>query len=296
MSSAAQLRKRLAQGLIVAPGVFNALTAKMVERSGFQAAYLSGAGLTNAMTAMPDIGLLSMTELAQQTAYIVSATNLPLIVDADTGFGGPLSVARTIHELERAGAAAVQIEDQQDPKRCGHLAGKQLIPAKAMAEKIRSAAKARKDPDLIIIARTDARGVEGLKAAIDRALRYRDAGADMIFPEALESAAEFSRFTERVKAPLVANMTEFGKSPYLSVREFDRLGYRLVIFPMTIFRVMMKSAEAALHELKRSGTQRSLLGRMQTRKELYQLVDYERYEQMEAEASSPQPRSSKRQR
>ena len=296
MSSASQLRKRLAQGLVVAPGVFNALTAKMVERAGFQAAYLSGAGLTNAMTAIPDIGLLSMTELAQQTAYIVSATRLPLIVDADTGFGGPLSVARTVRELERAGAAGIQIEDQQDPKRCGHLAGKRLVPAETMAGKIRSAAKARKDPDLIIVARTDARGVEGLKAAIDRALRYRDAGADMIFPEALESAAEFSRFADRVRAPLMANMTEFGKSPYLSVREFDRLGYRLVIFPMTIFRVMMKSAEAALNELKRSGTQRGLLGEMQTRKELYALLEYEQYEKMEAEVSSARSRSSKRRR
>jgi len=296
MSSAAQLRKRLAQGMVVAPGVFNAVTAKMVERSGFSAAYLSGAGLTNAMTGFPDIGLLSMTELAQQTAYIASATRLPLIVDADTGFGGPLSVARTVRELERAGAAAIQIEDQQDPKRCGHLAGKKLIPAKSMAEKIRSAAKARKDSDFIIIARTDARGVEGLKAAIDRADQYFDAGADMIFPEALESAAEFSKFAGRVKAPLMANMTEFGKSPYLSVREFDRMGYRLVIFPMTIFRVMMKSAESALKVLKRSGTQRSLLGEMQTRKELYELLDYEQYEKMEAEASSLRLRSPKRRR
>lgn len=296
MSSATQLRKRLAQGLVVAPGVFNAITAKMVERSGFRGAYLSGAGLTNAMTAMPDIGLLTMTELAQQTAYITSAVRIPLIVDADTGFGGPLGVARTIRELEHAGAAAVQIEDQQDPKRCGHLAGKRLVPAKTMAEKIRSAAKARKDPDFIIIARTDARGVEGLKGAIDRARQYRDAGADMIFPEALESAAEFSRFADRVKAPLMANMTEFGKSPYLSVREFERLGYRLVIFPMTLFRVMMKSAEAALRELKQSGTQRILLGGMQTRKELYELLDYEQYEKTDAEASSPPPRTPKRRR
>jgi len=296
MSSAAQFRKRLDQGLVVAPGVFNAITAKMAERCGFQAAYLSGAGLTNAMTAFPDIGLLSITELAQQTAYIASAVRIPLIVDADTGFGGPLNVARAVRELEQAGAAAIQIEDQLDPKRCGHLAGKQLIPAKAMSEKIRSAVKARRNPDFVIIARTDARGVEGLGSAIDRARRYRDAGADMIFPEALESAAEFSRFADRLKAPLMANMTEFGKSPYLSVREFERLGYRLVIFPMTIFRVMMKSAEAALQELKRSGTQRSLLKEMQTRKELYDLLDYEQYEKMEAEATGPRPRFPKRRR
>jgi methylisocitrate lyase len=294
MNSAAQLRKRLDQGLVVAPGVFNAITAKMVERSGFHAAYLSGAGLTNAMTAFPDIGLLTMTELAQQTAYIASAVRIPLIVDADTGFGGPLSVARAVRELEQAGAAAVQIEDQQDPKRCGHLAGKQLIPANAMSEKIRSAAKARRNPDFLIIARTDARGVEGLEAAIDRARRYREAGADMIFPEALESAAEFSRFADRVKAPLMANMTEFGKSPYLSVREFDRLGYRLVIFPMTLFRVMMKSAETALRVLKRSGTQHGLLSQMQTRKELYELLEYEQYEKIEAEVSRVRSRKQRR--
>lgn len=296
MSTAAQLRKRLAQRVVVAPGVFNAVTAKMVERSNFQAAYLSGAGLTNAMTGFPDIGLLSMTELAQQTAYITAATRLPLIVDADTGFGGPLGVARTVHELERSGAAAIQIEDQQDPKRCGHLAGKKLIPAKTMAEKIRAAAKARKDPDFIIIARTDARGVEGLKAAIDRARQYQDAGADMIFPEALESAAEFSKFANRIKAPLMANMTEFGKSPYLSVREFERMGYCLVIFPMTIFRIMMKSGEEALEVLKRSGTQRTLLRDMQTRKKLYELLGYEQFEKIEAEALGPSSRPAKRRR
>lgn len=286
MTSPAQLRKLLDQGLVVAPGVFNAITAKLVERCGFQSAYLSGAGLTNAMTGLPDIGLLTMTELSQQTGLITSVIEIPMIVDADTGFGGPLSVGRTVRELERAGAAAVQIEDQQDPKRCGHLAGKQLIPAKAMARKIASAVQVRKDPNLVIIARTDARAVEGFKAAVDRAHRYRDAGADVIFPEALQSAAEFSRFSDRVSVPLMANMTEFGKSPYLSVLEFERMRYRIVIFPMTIFRVMMKSAQAALLELKRSGTQRTILGGMQTRKELYDLLDYGYYEGLEGGASN----------
>ena len=296
MTPPSQLRKRINQGLVVAPGVFNAVTAKLVERSGFHAAYLSGAGLTNAMTGLPDIGLLTMTELALQTAYVTSAVGIPLIVDADTGFGGPLNVARTVRELERAGAAAIQIEDQEDPKRCGHLAGKRVISAQAMAQKIAAAARARKNPNLVIIARTDARAVEGLRAAIDRACRYREAGADLIFPEALESASEFSRFADRVAAPLMANMTEFGKSPYLSVREFNRMGYRIVIFPMTIFRVMMKSAQAALLQLKRSGTQRSLLDRMQTRQELYDLLDYGYYEALEAEASRIRPRSRKRRR
>jgi methylisocitrate lyase len=294
MTPAAQLRKRMKRGLVVAPGVFNAVTAKLVQRSGFHAAYLSGAGLTNAMTAFPDVGLLTLTELAQQTAHISSATAIPLIVDADTGFGGPLGVGRTVRELERAGAAAIQIEDQQDPKRCGHLAGKRLILAKDMADKIASAVRARKDPDFVIIARTDARAVEGFKGAVDRARKYRDAGADLIFPEALESASEFSRFSERVSAPLMANMTEFGKSPYLSVKEFDRMGYRLVIFPMTIFRIMMKSAETALRVLKRRGTQRSLLGEMQTRKELYGLLEYAEYEKMEEDVSRDRSRKRRR--
>lgn len=294
MTSPAQLRKLLNEGLVVAPGVFNAITAKLVERCGFQSAYLSGAGLTNAMAGLPDIGLLTMTELSQQTGLITSVVTIPLIVDADTGFGGPLGVGRTVRELERAGAAAIQIEDQQDPKRCGHLAGKRLIPAKAMARKIASAARARKDPNFVIIARTDARAVEGFKAAIERARRYRDAGADVIFPEALQSAAEFSRFSERVSGHLMANMTEFGKSPYLSVADFGRMRYRIIIFPMTIFRIMMKSAQAALQKLKRSGTQRGFLKEMQTRKELYDLLDYGYYERLEAADSNPRARKRRR--
>jgi len=283
MTPAAQLRKRLKRGLLVAPGVFNAVTARLVQRAGFHAAYLSGAGLANAMTAFPDIGLVTLTELAQQTTHITAAIDIPVIVDADTGFGGPQNVIRAVQELERAGAAAIQIEDQKDPKRCGHLAGKRLVPVERMVEKIATAVKARKDPDLVIVARTDARSVEGLKAAIDRSRRYRDAGADIIFPEALESAAEFTRFRERVSGPLMANMTEFGKTPYLSVREFERLGYRTVIFPMTLFRVMMKSAQNALIELKRTGTQRGFLTKMQTRGELYELLDYDYYEKLEKE-------------
>ena len=296
MTPSGQFRTLLNQGLVVSPGVFNAVTAKLVERCGFHAAYLSGAGLTNAMTGLPDIGLLTMTELAQQTGYVASAVGIPLIVDADTGFGGPLSVARTVRELEGAGAAAIQIEDQEDPKRCGHLAGKRVIPSRAMAQKITAAERARKNPNLVIIARTDARAVEGLRTAIERARRYRDAGADMIFPEALESASEFSRFADRVPAPVMANMTEFGKSPYLSVKEFDRMGYRMVIFPMTLFRVMMKAAGEALIEIKRSGTQKKLLDRMQTRKGLYDLLEYGYYETLEAEASIVRPRSRERRR
>jgi methylisocitrate lyase len=296
MTAPAQLRRLLNQGIVVAPGVFNAVTARLVEQCGFQSVYLSGAGLTNAMTGLPDTGLLTLTELAQQTAYVSSACGIPLIVDADTGFGGPLSVTRTVRELERAGAAAIQLEDQEDPKRCGHLAGKRIVPVETMIRKIRAAARARTNPNLVIIARTDARAVEGFKTAMDRARRYRDAGADLIFPEALESAAEFSRFADRVPAPLMANMTEFGKSPVLSVKDFDKMGYRIVIFPMTIFRVMMKSAEEALLELKRAGTPTRLLDRMQTRTELYHLLDYDYYEGLEAASPVVPSRSRTRRR
>lgn len=294
MRPAEKLRRMIRRGPIVAPGVFNAITAKLVQRTGFPAAYLSGAGLSNAMTGLPDVGLLTLTELAQQAAYVTGAVKIPLIVDADTGFGGPLHVARCVRALEAAGAAAIQIEDQKDPKRCGHLAGKRLVSDETMAEKIAAAVAAREDPDLLIIARTDARAVEGLEAAIRRARLYREAGAGMIFPEALKSAEEFTRFADRVKGPLMANMTEFGKSPSLTATELARMGYRLVIFPMTIFRVMMKSAHRALLELLRADTSIGFVERMQTRKELYDLLDYDYYETLEAKLSTV--RSRKRHR
>lgn len=257
------------------PGAFNAATARLVERTGFPAVYISGAGLANATAGVPDIGLLTLTEVAQLAGYIANAVRIPALVDADTGFGGPQNVGRTVQELERAGLAGMHLEDQMFPKRCGHLAGKALVSVEEMTEKLRAAVQARQDKDFLIVARTDARAVEGFDAALRRAERYLKAGADAIFPEALESAKEFRGFARRVRAPLLANMTEFGRSPLLSARQLAAMGYRMVIFPLTSFRVSMKSAEDCLRDLKRRGTQQGWLERMQTRQELYDLLNYD---------------------
>lgn len=283
MSKGRRFHELLKQGTVALPGVFNAVTAQLAERAGFDALYLSGAGVTNSLTGFPDIALLTLTEMAQQARYVAQATPLPVIADADTGYGEVLNVARAVREMEHAGLAGIHLEDQVAPKRCGHLDGKLVIPAEEMAKKIRAAVKARSDADFFLIARTDARGVEGLDSAIDRAKRYLDAGADAIFPESLQSVEEFATFAQRVKAPLLANMTEFGKSPYLTVDEFAAMGYAMVIFPMTAFRVMMKAAEETYSELKRTGTQQALLERMQTRQELYDLIRYSDYERFDRE-------------
>lgn len=284
-SAGARFRSLLARDIVVMPGVFNAITAKLAEQAGFDALYLSGAGVTNSLTGFPDIALLTQTEMAQQARYVAQATFLPVIADADTGYGEALNVVRTVREMEHAGLAGIHLEDQVSPKRCGHLQGKQVIPAEEMAKKVRAAVHARSDPDFLVIARTDARGVNGLEDAITRALRYLEAGADAIFPEALRSPEEFEEFARRVPAPLLANMTEFGQTPYLSVQDFARMGYAMVIFPMTAFRVMMKAAEEAYAELKRTGTQSALLHRMQTRQELYTLLRYAEYERLDQEAA-----------
>ena len=263
------------------PGAFNAATARLIEQAGFPAVYISGAGLANATAGVPDIGLLTLAEVAQLAGYIANAVQIPTLADADTGFGGPQNVARTIEEFERAGLAGMHLEDQTFPKRCGHLAGKSLVDVEEMAEKLRAATRARRDKDFLIVARTDARAVEGLESAVLRAKSYLKAGADAIFPEALQSAAEFREFARHVvlphghQAPLMANMTEFGRSPLLSVRELSAMGYRMVIFPQTAFRVSMKSAEACLRDLKRRGTQKAWLKKMQTRQQLYDLLNYD---------------------
>jgi methylisocitrate lyase len=257
------------------PGAFNAGVARLVERAGFEAVYVSGAGLANGAGGVPDIGLLGLPEVAQLAGYVAKAVRIPAVVDADTGFGGPQDAAHSVERFEQAGLAGLHIEDQVFPKRCGHLGGKELVPAGDMVRKLRAAARARRDKDFVIIARTDARAVEGFDAAVKRARLYLDAGADAIFPEALETVAEFRKFAKQVPAPLMANMTEFGRSPLLSLRQLDAMGYRMAIFPMTLFRVAMKAAEKCLADLNRRGTQRGWVGRMQTRAELYDLLEYD---------------------
>ena len=257
------------------PGVPNAAIARQVERVGFDAVYVSGAGMANATAGVPDIGLLTLTEVVRLAGYIAKAVKIPAIVDADTGFGGSGNVARTIHELEAAGLAGCHIEDQEFPKRCGHVTGKSLVDVDEMTGKIKAAVGARRDPDFMIIARTDARAVEDFDRTVDRAQRYIKAGADAIFPEALQSEEEFRDFASEMDVPLLANMTEFGKSPLVSFEHLVRLGYRMVIFPQSAFRVSMKASKEFLRALKEGGTQKEWINKMQTRQELYELLDYD---------------------
>jgi methylisocitrate lyase len=263
---------------IMIPGVFNALTAKLAERLGYRAAYLSGGALSAGWAGLPDVGLLTLTEFTDQAAILANSTTLPLLCDADTGFGEAVNVERTVRLYENAGAAGLHLEDQILPKRCGHLSGKGLIGPEEMASKIRAAVQARRDPGFVIVARTDARSVEGFDSAVDRARLYLGAGADMIFPEALESLDEFARFAREVDAPLIANLTEFGRGPLLTFDELAALGYRAVLYPLTAFRAAMKAAEETLIHLRDHGTQRDILERMQTRAELYDLLGYADFE------------------
>ena len=269
------MRELITKRAVMMPGVPNAAMARQAERLGFDAVYVSGAGMANATAGVPDIGLLTLTEVAQLAGYIAKAIDIPAIVDADTGFGGAENVARTIRELEGAGLAGCHIEDQEFPKRCGHLAGKSIVDVGEMVGRIKAAVAARHDPDFMIIARTDARAVEGFDRAVERAGEYVAAGADAIFPEALQSAEEFRDFAKEINLPLLANMTEFGKSPMLTFQQLADFGYRMVIFPQSAFRVSMKASENFLATLKKAGTQSYWLDKMQTRQELYDLLDYD---------------------
>ncbi|MGQ4891043.1 MAG: methylisocitrate lyase [Candidatus Njordarchaeia archaeon] len=262
----------------IVPGVFNPFAALLAEKMGFKVAYLSGAAITGSL-AMPDLGLITLTELSFFTKLITKVTTIPLIVDVDTGFGEVLNVMRTIVEMEEAGASAIQIEDQEMPKKCGHLSGKRLIPAEDMVKKIRAAVEARSSKEFIIIARTDARGVVGMDEAIERAKMYLKAGADVIFPEALKSLEEFRTFSENVKAPLLANMTEFGKTPYIEAEKFTEIGYKFVLFPVTTFRACAKTIMETLETLKKEGTQKNILNKLMTRQEFYELIDYQKYQE-----------------
>jgi methylisocitrate lyase len=276
------LRQGLASGqLLRFPGAFNPLSALLIERLGFEGVYVSGA-VVAASLALPDIGLTTLSEVAARSHEVARTTGLPTLVDADTGFGEPLSAARTVHVLEDLGVAGCHIEDQVNPKRCGHLEGKEVVPVADMRHRVKAAAGARRDSAFVICARTDARAVEGLGAAIERAKAYLDAGADMIFAEALADASEIEHFRARVDAPLLLNMTEFGKTELLGTATLAGLGVNAVIYPVTLLRLAMGAVERGLAALASEGTQKELLDQMQTRAQLYDLLGYDEYSELDA--------------
>ena len=268
-----RLREAMVKGTVIAPGAFNALVARAVAGAGFDACYISGAAAAN-VAGYPDIGLITLTEMCRTIREVTQACDLATIVDADTGSGEVEALGRAVVEYERAGAAAMHIEDQVFPKRCGHLEGKTLVEPAAMVEKVAAACSARRSEDFVIIARTDARSVSGIEDAIERAGRYREAGADMIFPEGLQSEAEFSRFATESPGLLLANMTEFGKTPQIPAPRFAEMGYDVVIYPLTLLRLAMGQVIRGLETLKAQGTVSSLLEKMQTREDLYELLEY----------------------
>jgi methylisocitrate lyase len=262
--------------------VFNALVGRMAERLGFQAIYLSGAALS-ASLGLPDVGLTTLSEFVDEARRITAATSLPLLCDADTGFGEALNVERTVRLFESAGVAGIHLEDQQLPKRCGHLSGKALVEPQGMVAKIRAAVAVRRDPDLVIVARTDARGVTSFDDAVRRARLYLEAGADAIFPEALENEEEFAAFAKAVPAVLLANNTEFGRSPNLDFARLAGMGYRMVLYPVTTLRVALRAARDVLTDIRERGHQRERLSQMLTRAELYDLLGYSGYEARDRE-------------
>jgi methylisocitrate lyase len=292
-ASAADKRVALRAGLNSArlqrlPGAFSPLVAKAIADLGFEGVYVSGAALS-ADIGLPDIGLTTLTEVGGRGAQIAAATELPTLVDADTGFGAPLNAARTVTILEDAGLAGCHLEDQVNPKRCGHLDGKTIVSTADMVKRLRAAVSARRDPSFVICARTDAADVEGLPAAIDRARAYADAGADMIFTEALTDAADFERFRAALHIPLLANMTEFGKSPLLTTRQLADIGYNAVIYPVTTLRLAMFAVESGLREIAAAGTQSGLTERMQHRGRLYALLRYREYDELAACVEGDRP-------
>ncbi|EAR23773.1 phosphonomutase [marine actinobacterium PHSC20C1] len=273
----AQFRERLASGeLLRVPGAFNPLSARLIQDKGFDGVYISGA-VISADLGLPDIGLTTLTEVAGRSQQISRMTDLPSLVDADTGFGEPMNVARTVQTLEDAGVSGLHIEDQVNPKRCGHLDGKAVVDTDTALKRIRAAADARRDPNLLIMARTDIRAVDGLDAAMDRAKQLVDAGADAIFPEAMKDLGEFEAMRNAVDVPILANMTEFGKSELFTTTQLSNIGVNIVIYPVTLLRSAMGAAERTLDAINADGTQQSVVGEMQTRARLYELLDYESY-------------------
>ena len=273
-SAGARLRAAAELGPVALPGAFNALVGRAIADAGFDGCYVSGAAMS-VSAGVPDVGLLTLTEFAVEIRRIADASGLPVVADADTGFGEYEQSLRTVVEYERAGAAGLHVEDQVFPKRCGHLDGKELVPCEEMCLKVEAMVSAKRDPDFLVIARTDARGVTGMDDAIARANAYRAAGADAIFPEGLQSEAEFEAFAKGSPGLLLANMTEFGKTPFITLDRFGELGYRLVIFPVSLLRLAMGEVVRSLGVLKETGSVESLVERMQTRKELYETLGYE---------------------
>ena len=278
----AAFRAGLASGkLLRFPGAFSPLSAMLIARHGFEGVYISGA-VISADLGLPDIGLTTLSEVAGRAQQIARVTALPALVDADTGFGEPMNAARTVQLLEDAGVAGLHIEDQVNPKRCGHLDGKDVVDRDTAVKRIKAAAAARRDPAFVIAARTDAAAVNGLDDAIDRARAYAEAGADLIFPEAMTGEADFERLRAAVDVPIMANMTEFGKSPLLAARTLENLGVNVVIYPVTLLRLAMHAADAGLAAIDGLGTQEGLLGQMQHRRDLYDLLDYQAYNTFDA--------------
>jgi len=273
----AGFREKLASGkLLRFPGAFNPLCAQLIERKGYDGVYISGAVLS-ADLCLPDIGIATLTEFAERGHQIARVTDLPAIIDVDTGFGEPMAAARTIRTMEEMGLAGCHIEDQVAPKRCGHLDGKEVVPAEDMVKRVRAAVEAKRDPNFLVIARSDARAVEGLDKAIDRIKSYVDAGAEMIFPEAMKDESEFEAVRKAVDVPLLANMTEFGKSRLLNFSELESLGFNMVIYPVTTLRLAMGAVDRGLDRILADGDQNAILGEMQHRRDLYDLLRYEDY-------------------
>jgi methylisocitrate lyase len=269
-------------------GAINAYCAMLAEQAGFAAIYLSGAGVANASYGLPDLGVTTLNDVLEDVCRITAATRTPLLVDIDTGWGGAFMIARTIREMIRAGAAGVHIEDQVQAKRCGHRPGKALVSAQEMADRIKAAVDARSDPSFVIMARTDAYSVDGLPAAIDRAGQYLQAGADMIFAEAMTSLEEYRRFCSTVKAPVLANLTEFGKTPMFGLEELREAGVAIALYPLSAFRAMSAAAANVYRTIREKGTQQDVLATMQSREELYRVLGYHQYERKLDELFSKQ--------
>jgi methylisocitrate lyase len=270
-------------------GTVNAYSALLAERAGFRAIYLSGAGVANASFGLPDLGMTSLNDVCEDVRRISSATDLPLLVDADTGWGGAFNIAKTCADLIKSGAGGMHLEDQVSAKRCGHRPGKALVPAEEMVDRIKAAVDGRTDPNFVIMARTDAHAVEGQQAALDRAAKYVEAGADMIFAEALKTMDEYKQFTSTISVPVLANLTEFGQTPLFTVAELGAAGIRLVLYPLSAFRAMSQAALAVYGAIRKEGTQKNVVNLMQTRAELYDVLGYHDYERKLDELFGKQP-------